>query len=534
MTDRDLSNHRPPPPPRPAAEAMVANGGQSSPGFYSYQLSQYPPPMAGVGGYPQPQYQHFYYNAGGQPGFNNQGPGMSMGMSGVAHQPQTSFAAGVGAAGAPLMHFPLQYGYAHGMNVYPSAMPPPPPPSAGLPLMSHGMVYPTPPPPAPAPSGNEMGAVGASSGHGNSNGRGKRNAQQRSKNGVLESSKRRKTSGTDAKQNGVEVAIDPNELSADVDTDEHFDYKTPQQEEKGAYHSYCEACEKDFASPAAWEAHLAAHEQCSHPGCEFSATKKVLSAHWQLVHGQFSGTGLKDIEVEVEGQKKKFKVLVGTSPEEVEQWREERRKRFPSAANKQAKQAELEKVRSLGGVEATPNGGGKGKGKDKGSSSDIGGKQESGGGDVGSAHQEHNHGSVPETTSESAIGTGSSAGAASVGGGGPVKTTLCQYFTRGRCKHGEDCRYVHDKAAQSSYAEQRRKRQKMSASELEQLERMEHAKKGKLFLPRPLAGGERGTLLKRLLQDDISSEENIILQCFRYITASNFFMGDSDQRSLNT
>ena len=67
------------------------------------------------------------------------------------------------------------------------------------------------------------------------------------------------------------------------------------------------------------------------------------------------------------------------------------------------------------------------------------------------------------------------------------------------------------------------KRQKLNASELEQLERKEHGKRGKLFLPKPLAGGDRGTLLKRLLQEDISAEENIILQCFRYMTSQDFF-----------
>ena len=63
----------------------------------------------------------------------------------------------------------------------------------------------------------------------------------------------------------------------------------------------------------------------------------------------------------------------------------------------------------------------------------------------------------------------------------------------------------------------------MSAAEIEQLDRNEYAKRGKLYLPKPLAGGDRGTLLKRLLQDDILAEENMILQCFRYMTSQKFF-----------
>ena len=62
---------------------------------------------------------------------------------------------------------------------------------------------------------------------------------------------------------------------------------------------FCEACEKEFASTAAWEAHVATHDTCPYPGCQFSATKKIVGAHWQLAHGQYSGNGLKEIEVEV-------------------------------------------------------------------------------------------------------------------------------------------------------------------------------------------------------------------------------------------
>lgn len=49
-------------------------------------------------------------------------------------------------------------------------------------------------------------------------------------------------------------------------------------------------------------------------------------------------------------------------------------------------------------------------------------------------------------------------------------------------------------------------------------------KKGELFLPAPLSGGRRGTLLKKLLEDEIQSEENIILQSFRYLVENNFFL----------
>jgi hypothetical protein len=74
----------------------------------------------------------------------------------------------------------------------------------------------------------------------------------------------------------------------------------------------------------------------------------------------------------------------------------------------------------------------------------------------------------------------------------------------------------------------RKQRQSLSASELEQLERTEHARKGRLFLPKPLMGGDRGTLLKRLLRDEATREENLILQCFRFFTKRNFCLDDEE------
>ena len=71
----------------------------------------------------------------------------------------------------------------------------------------------------------------------------------------------------------------------------------------------------------------------------------------------------------------------------------------------------------------------------------------------------------------------------------------------------------------------------MSAIELEEEARSKKAKKGQLFLPKPLTGGDRGTLLKKLLRDEISKEENVILQCFRYLVKNNFLQ-DNDHHSV--
>ncbi|ETV69109.1 hypothetical protein, variant [Aphanomyces astaci] len=102
---------------------------------------------------------------------------------------------------------------------------------------------------------------------------------------------------------------------------------TKSQQSHGDWH--CEPCEKHFAMKSQFDAHVLTHEACWAPGCDFSASKRVVTSHHQTAHGQYAGSGLK--EIEVEGQK--FHVLVGNSPEDITKWREERRKKWPSDAN---------------------------------------------------------------------------------------------------------------------------------------------------------------------------------------------------------
>lgn len=109
---------------------------------------------------------------------------------------------------------------------------------------------------------------------------------------------------------------------------------------------YCEQCDKEFKQKGAFDAHIATHEKCKQPGCTFSGTRKVVQAHFLSAHGEFSGSGYKMIDVE--GQK--FRVLLGTSPDEVEQWRAERRKKFPTQESIEKKILEHEELKRCGGL----------------------------------------------------------------------------------------------------------------------------------------------------------------------------------------
>lgn len=116
---------------------------------------------------------------------------------------------------------------------------------------------------------------------------------------------------------------------------------------------HCSACNKDLLNQAAYKAHCDTHIPCDHPGCTFTASRKVISAHYQSTHGEYSGSGYKEIDVEG----KLFRVLCGTSPAEVTQWREERRNKFPTKAQIQSKQSNKEQLEIAGGIDMTKESG---------------------------------------------------------------------------------------------------------------------------------------------------------------------------------
>ena len=142
-------------------------------------------------------------------------------------------------------------------------------------------------------------------------------------------------------------------------------------------------------------------------------------------------------------------------------------------------------------------------------------------------------------------------------GGGRGVSELCKYFIQGVCYKGAECRFAHDK---DKRAETRREKQKLrrkraregnathptsrtstggegigarsylevdAEHEREEEERrtkaMRNNKRG-LYLPPPLESGKgRGSLLRRLVEDEVQAEESLVLQCLRFFVQSHFF-----------
>jgi hypothetical protein len=241
--------------------------------------------------------------------------------------------------------------------------------------------------------------------------------------------------------------------------------------------------------------------------------------------------------IDVEGRK--FRVLLGTSPEEVEQWRQDRRKRFPSLENIQRKKKEVAELIDSGAVQLCGVGG-----RHTASAKTAGVKRdretavdEDGTVDTGESLD-------PALASNPSVGPTTTVGShkrpcshfaqGRCEQGDKCKFSHefeprpCNFFARtGRCKRGSRCSFLHDKGAQVSTPDKSESSDSNIATYQKEKERAISSERGKksnkLFLPKPLDGGARGTLLRNLLKDQILSENNRILQCLRFMVREKFF-----------
>ncbi|EQC36470.1 hypothetical protein SDRG_05924 [Saprolegnia diclina VS20] len=245
---------------------------------------------------------------------------------------------------------------------------------------------------------------------------------------------------------------------------------------------HCEPCEKHFALASQHEAHMNTHESCWAPDCDFSACKRVVTAHYQTSHGQFAGSGLK--EIEVEGQK--FNVLVGNSPEEIAKWREERRKKWPSDAVVKRKLEDNEERVQAGDVVAP------------------------------AAKRAKSAMEKPKNT-DSPNGTKKSSkfcvkyirNVCDLGDkcafNHDISGVSCKTFsTKGFCRRGDECKFMH--AEGGAKPKPVAKAPKTAAAQVK-----EH----------------KSSLLSKLLEKDVEKEQRLMLQAFRYIVEHDFFASSS-------
>ncbi|KAL7681165.1 putative nuclear fragile X mental retardation-interacting protein [Plasmopara halstedii] len=262
----------------------------------------------------------------------------------------------------------------------------------------------------------------------------------------------------------------------------------------------CETCVKSFNVVSQYEAHLSFHVTCSN--CDFTASKRVVGAHFQTAHGQYAGQGLK--EIEVEGQK--FMVLVGNSAEEIAKWREERRKNWLAMS----KEPKTNRTNTFG------------TGKRKLSIS---------------SDEDLEEGEIEEDEEVKAkivlqTGTTTSERVVDVSQQEPFvkksrKIILCKYFSRGQCRLNEkQCKFSHDRSLFGCRAMMYKgsciKGMYCPYSHdttmiFGQLERKKDRVKEQQWR------GEQKSLLRKLLAKDMRVEQRKMLQIVHFLVANEFF-----------
>ncbi|CAH2066782.1 unnamed protein product, partial [Iphiclides podalirius] len=91
------------------------------------------------------------------------------------------------------------------------------------------------------------------------------------------------------------------------------------------YEFWCETCDKGFQTLQILDHHKSQHQKCNIDGCQFVAHPKVITKHIQMQHS----TGL-------------YKKIANlNNPEDIQKWREERKRRYPTKENIEKKAVEI-------------------------------------------------------------------------------------------------------------------------------------------------------------------------------------------------
>lgn len=260
----------------------------------------------------------------------------------------------------------------------------------------------------------------------------------------------------------------------------------------------CDACEITLDSERALKSHRKSHVKCS--DCSFEGAPKVVKAHYQAIHGKFSGSGFKTVTVAVPGCRvQRFRICVGNRPEDIQKWIAERKKRFPRQSRSNGEADKMVNDTSYGHDKSQTE---IGKAKDSGMSSLLAGYGSSSESEAENTTKRKEGEERPKipTVAVTATNTASTSTENSTSTIKPAtKSRPCRYFMRnGSCRNGDACRFSHDISPQqlSINTDRKRKRGKATSSD---------------------------TLLRKLLLNDMEREASFALQLLGYINDCDFF-----------
>lgn len=208
-----------------------------------------------------------------------------------------------------------------------------------------------------------------------------------------------------------------------------------------------------------------------------------MNTHFELSHGQFSGNGYRIIEVEVGDKMQPFQVLMGTNPEEVAQWREERRKNWPTKANLARKEAVARARDETGSLD--PGGPSK---KRKVETSLVSTEYAS--------DPEQSLLARKKRTCEFWLHKGSCRNGDSCQYQHDPNPPVCKFILKGKCSRGRKCTFSHNPTLVGAHKAQHQ------------------------VAPQP---SRKPTLLRKLLTEELRRESSLVLQSLRMLVESDFF-----------
>ncbi len=276
---------------------------------------------------------------------------------------------------------------------------------------------------------------------------------------------------------------------------------------------------------------------------------------------KYSGRGLKTITISGPGLRpQKFKICVGNHPDDIKKWIDERKRRFPrrdgsqkdngggergvveaSAGCKRTtqetdvryvaqKKAFIDDEGLVGGITCKSEGGGSLlssllEGYDSSSSED---------GNPESKSKTPTDLAVPPLKDDSA-----KTNSAAVDPSQSQPKRICKYFQRGKCRHGDSCKFLHSNEANDGSLHQRPKQGRSSQSDRDKARNCYEEELKMLGLVAPGHGnrfsGEKvissTSLLHKLLQRDRERERRLTLQLLRYIVDCDYFRNDDTRES---
>lgn len=113
----------------------------------------------------------------------------------------------------------------------------------------------------------------------------------------------------------------PEDSDSEVENEEFVEFSNAETEDFS-----CDTCDKYFSFKEEYDVHMSQHKVCNLDGCTFNAHEKIIERHIRLQHS----TGLYD------------RIRNINSPEDINKWIEERKRKYPNKINIQKRYQEQE------------------------------------------------------------------------------------------------------------------------------------------------------------------------------------------------